>query len=342
MINAIQQYFARLTQAIGEGWNRFWFTPADPFTVSFLRVIAGVAAVAFVVSHTFGLTDWFASGGWLPVDTVQRVMETEPGEGAAYQWSYLNYIDSPGLLWAAHVAGIAIAVLFTLGLFTRITAVATLLVVLSYIHRAPMLAAQFEPVLATMIFYLCFTPCGRYLSVDRCLAMRKPGAELTTGKPDRSWSANVGLRLLQTHLSALYLMMAITKLGSTTWWEGGAMWWLMAQSQSRLVDLTFLRSNLFLINAWTHGVVLFELCFGLLIWNRLARPLLIGLSVVMWTLMALVTGLVGFCILITAGGAAFIPGSVLRSWFGADRDVDQNGGDASRRNPKGEAATAAA
>ncbi len=314
MANPIQDYFSRLSKGFGEGWNRFWFTPRDPWTVCVLRVVAGVAAVLYLVAFSFGLADWFGPQGWLPVATVQTVMETNPGEGAAYQYSYLNLIDSPGLLWTVHVAGIVVAALFAVGLFTRVTAVLTLVVVLSYIHRAPVLAAQFEPVLAMMIFYLCFAPCGRYLSLD---AWRKQRASTVAENADApSWTANVSLRLIQIHLASLYLLAGLTKLGAVTWWEGGAMWWLMAQSQSRPVDLTFLRNNVTLINAWTHAVVLFELTFGILIWNRLARPLLLAVSVVMWLLTALVTGLFGYCLLMIAAGAAFVPASVWRALLG--------------------------
>ncbi len=337
MNNAIQGYFSRLSQGFGAGWNRFWFTPSDPFNVCVLRVAAGVAALAYVASFSFSLTEWFAPDGWLPVATVQQVMETRPGEGAGFQMSYLNLISSPALLWAAHGVGLAVVAMFALGLFTRITSVLALLVVLSYIHRAPMLAGQFEPVLATMIFYLCFSPCGRYLSLDSRRS-KKAASDEPAPQDDRSWAATISLRLIQVHLSALYLMMALTKLGAETWWEGGAVWWLMAQPQSRLVDLTFLRNNLILINAWTHLVVLFELAFGVLIWNRLARPLLVALSVVHWLLLALMTGLVAFCLLMIAGGAAFLPASTLRSLLGAARHPSQR----SRESADAEETTAAA
>ncbi len=321
MANLIQDYFSRLSKGFGQGWNRFWFTPSDPWTVSVLRVVAGVAAVLYLAAYSFGLAEWFGPQGWLPVQTVQSVMETTPGEGAAYQYSYLNVIDSPGLLWTVHAAGILVAALFAAGLFTRVTAVLTLIVVLSYIHRAPVLSAQFEPILAMMVFYLCFAPCGRYLSLDRWRKQRGATAVEADRSDAPSWAATVSLRLIQIHLAGLYLLMGLSKLGAVTWWEGGATWWLMAQSQSRLVDLTFLRSNVILINAWTHALVLFELTYGVLIWNRLARPLLIAVSVVMWLLTALVTGLIGYCLLMIAAGAAFVPAGVWRRVLGGANDA---------------------
>jgi hypothetical protein len=340
MGNAIRQYFAQLTQAFGQGWNRFWFTPSDPITVCVVRIVAGAAALLYVGSFTFDLERWFGPNGFLPVETIQRVMETQPGEGAAYQWSYLNYIDSLALLWVAHAAALVIVAMFALGLFTRVTSVLALITVLSYIHRAPVLAAQFEPVLATMILYLCVSPCGRYLSLDNWRRRRRAGEPRPAEISDQSWLATVGVRLVQVHLAMLYLIMALAKLEWETWWDGGAVWWLMAQPQSRLVDLTFLRENLLLINAWTHAMVLFELAYGVLIWNRLARPLLIGASVVMWTLTALLTGLVPFCLLMIAAGAAFVPPATWRSLLGS-QTADAHSGAGAKSQSAEEAATAA-
>ncbi|MGE0609907.1 MAG: hypothetical protein AB7O62_22645, partial [Pirellulales bacterium] len=71
----------------------------------------------------------------------------------------------------------------------------------------------------------------------------------------------------------------------------------------------------FIVNLWTHAVVAFELAFGLLIWNRLWRPMLLGLSLLMWCSLALVTGLVPFCFLMILAGVAYVPGEVLGGWF---------------------------
>ena len=257
----------------------------------------------------------------MPVEVVHKLTR-DPDAVGVFRFSYLNLCQSSSELWIAHGTGLIILVLFTAGLFTRITSVLSLVVVLSYIHRAPMLAGQLEPVLAMMIFYLCLAPCGACLSLDAWLGGRKedkpPAATPGQPAPPRgSVAANLSLRLMQVHLSALYLMMGLTKLGGETWWAGDAIWWLIAQSDSRLVDFTFLRPGLdqipLAINAWTHAIVLFELTFGILIWNRLARPLLLGIAVLMWGSLALVTGLVSFCLMMLIANLAFATPEAMRA-----------------------------
>jgi hypothetical protein len=65
-----------------------------------------------------------------------------------------------------------------------------------------------------------------------------------------------------------------------------------------------------LVNAWTHAIVVFELLFGILIWVRPARPLLLGLAVVAWGLLALVTGQVAFCAMMVIANMCFLPPSL--------------------------------
>ncbi|MGE0761543.1 MAG: hypothetical protein AB7O38_31305, partial [Pirellulaceae bacterium] len=133
-----------------------------------------------------------------------------------------------------------------------------------------------------------------------------------------SVAAGIVLRLIQVHLAAFYLMMGLTKLGgSLTWWTGEAMWWLIAHSESRLVDWTGLAGHEYLLNFWTQGVVLLELAYGLLIWHRLARPVLIAGSTLHWVLLAAVTGQVSWAAAMICANAVFVAPEVWAACCGS-------------------------
>ena len=271
----------------------------------------GLAAFYLVVSYTADLVVWFGPEGLLPVEVVRQltgVSRAGPFEAqpAAVRWSFLFLADSKGLLWCAHGVSLLVTLAFALGLFSRVTAVLSLAVVLSYVHRAPMITGPFESVLTMLLFYLCWAPCGARWSVDRWLAERKsPDAQ--SREVTLSIGANISQRLMQVHLSALYLLMGMSMLAGEVWWAGEAVWWLVARGESRLIDLTFLDRHLLVINLWTHAVVLFPLAFGVFIWNSLARPLLLVLSLLLWVPLALVTGLVSYCGLMLIAGLCFLP-----------------------------------
>jgi hypothetical protein len=320
----IKEYFETLAERIGTNWNRFWYTPSDAYGVSFLRVLTGLMAMYFIASYTADLIRWFGPYGLLSVDTVKLLTGASLAVGAdgtiVARESLFYYFDNPAILWVIHALSFLVVLMFTVGLFTRVTSILSFIAILSYIHRAPMLTGQFEPVLTMLILYLCIAPAGVYFSVDRLLRKRKEKASATLHREDESTkyvTATISMRLIQLHVAGFYLMMGITKLAGETWWLGDAVWWLMAHNESRLVDFTFLgRWEAWpVFNLWTHAIVAFELLFGILIWNRLARPLLIGISVIMWTSLALITGLISFCAIMLAANFAFVSSDTLRAVF---------------------------
>ena len=121
--------------------------------------LTGALAFLYVLSFT-DLTTWFGAQGILSEETV-RLLRPE-----SYRWSYLFRLGESTELWLIHAVGLVILATFTCGLFTRVTSVLSLIVVLSYIHRAPMLTGPLEPTLSMLLCYLAIGPCGQYWSVD--------------------------------------------------------------------------------------------------------------------------------------------------------------------------------
>jgi hypothetical protein len=296
-------YFRELSEQTGAAWNRFWFTSRDPYTLCVLRILVGLLAIFYLVSHTADLADWFAADGILPPDTTRRLAGAERSR-YFFHVSYLYLVRTPTELYALHVAGLVVLAAFTVGWWTRLTSVLSVVVVLSYVHRAPMITAQFEPVLTMLLVYLCLAPVVRYLSVDRWWRNRRANA--TDVADGGSVMANIATRLMQLHLAGLYLVIALNMLSAETWWTGEALWWLIARSESRLVDLTALGSHMIWVNLLSHLVVAYHLSFGLLIWVRLFRPILLALGLLVWIPLGLVTGLLAYAAVMLVASVAFI------------------------------------
>lgn len=303
-------YFNQFTEAISSGWNHFWFQRDNPKTVSILRIVAGVVALLYALTFTSELAIWFADGGVLPVDRTYRLTGASDPQARVFYWSIFYLAHTSTQLYLIHAAGLISILLFAVGFQTRITSVIATLFVLSYAERAPMLMGVLEPLLCPVMIYLCLAPCGAYFSVDARLRSRKGD----TQDVPASFTAHLATRLIQVHVVAFYWMMAFAKLGNPVWWNGEAMWWLIAQPDNRLIDLTFLggsEGSRLIVFAWTHLVVFFELAFGLLIWFRIWRPLLVALAVFHWVGLGLVTGHWEFAILMIGLSLAFAPWEAL-------------------------------
>lgn len=306
MMNNAKSYFRGLANYVSGGWNRFWFEPSDVFDLCVLRILVGAMALIWQWSFAADLVTWFAADGWLTDEVAGGLLADTTG----YNFSFLRFDTNPTALWIVHLVSSAVLVAFMVGLWTRITAVGTLIVMLGYAHRALILAGPAEPVLTMLVLYLCFAPVGAYLSVD---ALRQKGASST---PIWTWWATMSRRLIQVHLVIVYLAMTMTALGSEAWWHGEAIWWISAQPDSRLVDLTFLRGYPILLNLWTHAVLVGTLFFVVCVWNAWLRPVALATSILVWISLAVVTGNIALSAVMIVANLSFVSSDEWRSLLG--------------------------
>src|SRR4051812_16254315 len=74
-------YFRELTDGIGGGWTRFWFTPSDPIVLSLLRMLVGLVALWWYLGLYTELQHWFGPNGLLSFEFAQQLRLDELGEG---------------------------------------------------------------------------------------------------------------------------------------------------------------------------------------------------------------------------------------------------------------------
>lgn len=312
LTTVVGDYLREVTERFGQAWNHFWFTPSDAFVLSVVRVCTGLIGLYTVLTYTADLGLLLGPDGLLAWDTIAEM------RGNYASFSYFAWLSTPTQVWIAHLAGLLVLVMFTVGLFTRVTTVLSLVVLLSYFQRSFLVTSEMEPVLTFVVFYLCFAPTGAYLSLDRLIARRRT-ASASTAESDPAaphWSVTVATRLIQVHLTIVYVMMLLAQLNERAWWDGTALWWILGRQESAMTNLTWLHVHPWVVNAWTHSFILFEAAFALLAWNRLAAPLLVALSIPVWGLMAVATGLAPLAAMMIVAGLTFLAPATLRTLLG--------------------------
>lgn len=296
---------------MGSAWTNFWFTPSDAIGLSLLRILVGVVALWWYLGFAWDLTDWFGSTGLFKPDKYSL---TRAGGEAA--WSILEFATTPEAVKFFYGLGFLAIIGMIVGLFTRVSTIATLIWVLSFVHGSSAMARPVDDILAMLVFYLCIAPAGAYCSLDAWFRQRK-GRGIAQRERIYS-SANLATRLIQVHLAIIYAATAISQLQWDAWWQGSAVWWMMARPESRLIDFTPLssmgRTFVYLVNFLTLFIVLYEICFAALIWNRAIRPILLWISVPFWLGLMLVSGMPSFCLLMLVANLAFVSPETLHRW----------------------------
>ncbi len=311
IFTGITGYVADVWQA----WNRFWFTPADPATLSLIRLLAGGMLFYTHLIWSFDLAGFIGPDGYTPVKFLREQLTAAPpkGEFAANwsQWSIFFWIDSMWLVWTVHILALVVFFCLFVGLFSRTAAVLGYLFAVSYVYRVtPGAFFGLDKTNCMIAMYLLLGPCGARYSLDRLWRLHKG----TATNPEPSASANLAIRLLQVHLCIVYLFSGLGKIEGTTWQMGTAVWWSAASYEYQALDLTWLAGWPMLTALLTHATVFWEMFYCCLVWNRYARPLTLWMAVAVHGGIALFLGMITFGLAMIFANLSFLKPETVRRW----------------------------
>jgi predicted DCC family thiol-disulfide oxidoreductase YuxK len=322
LVTEAAAYLAGLARSSIEGWDAFFFRPADPTALGLIRLLVGVLAFWSMLVYGYDLRAHFGSTGWTDAATVQEVYS----KIYPYQWSLWFHIPDAWIV-PAWLACLVVLAMFAAGLFSRVTAVLAWIVFVSTARRLPISVFGFDQHISTWLLYLAATGAsGQAVSLDRFLGRwRRARAEAARRRRDGRWatpsgiptpttSANLALRLIQLHLCLVYGTAGLAKLQGIAWWNGTAIWGTLAAGEFRLFDLTWLAGFPYLLNLMTHAGLALEILYPVLVWIRPIRPLVLALVVAMHLGIELTLGLGEFAAAMLAANLAFVPGSWLRGF----------------------------
>ncbi|MFO0867544.1 MAG: HTTM domain-containing protein [Pirellulales bacterium] len=294
-------------RGIVDSWNRFWFTPAPPHTLALIRVLGG--GMLFYTHLVWGLDleAFLGPHPWLTRDAVSLVT------GSEYGWSYLWYLDSPPLLYLAHAVALLVFLLLTIGCATRVVSVLAWIITLAYCHRLQGALYGLDQVNAMLAMYLMVGPSGDAYSVDAWWRRRRAARAGLGGDlvPPARLGTNLAIRLMQVHLSIVYLFGGISKLKGSMWWDGSAVWFAFANYEYQSLDMTWMAAWPWAIALLTHTTVFWETFYPVLVWPRATRPIMIFLAVCVHGGIALCLGMKTFGLAMIIANMAFLPPSLV-------------------------------
>lgn len=297
---------ANWSRTVVRGWDRFWFTPAQPHTLALLRILGGAMLLYTHAVWTLDLEAFLGEHSWLSANTA-ALMNQEPS-GRNYAWSHLYWIDSPALLWTLHLAALGVFFLLTIGLFSRVMAILAWLLTLSYCHRLTGTLFGLDQLNAFIAMYLTLGPCSAAWSIDRWLARRR-GA---LAPPPPAISTNIAVRLLQLHMCVIYLFGGIGKMRGETWWDGSALWLAFASLEYQSVDMTWTVRHRWLLALLTHVTVFWETFYCFLVWPKFTRPFCLAMAVLVHAGIGLCLGMPTFGLVMMIGNLAFVAPETVR------------------------------
>lgn len=279
-----------MIETLIERWERFWFEPQPVSTLAIFRIAYGLVVTLWTISLIPDALSFFAEDGILPERDL-----------VGHEIGLLNYVPQDAVVIGLVVVLLIAALATLLGYHTRVATVVVFLALLSLRRRNPWVMNSGDTLLRHMGFFLMLAPAGAALSLDRWRRAR-----------DRFWQipqrAPWALRLIQVQVSFVYLFTVWAKARSDEWVEGTAVFSSMRVGDLTRFDIPFAWSeSLLLGNLVAYATLAVELALAVLIWNRRARPWVIGAGVLLHVFIETTFALGFFSTVIFVSYISFIP-----------------------------------
>ncbi len=319
--------------------DRFFFGPINPSLLGLLRLLAGLAILYIHLVYSLDLFAHVGKDAWIDLQRVNESRMDSPVYVPSLDWtdyvqdkalskvsnfSLFFHVTSPTGVWVVHIGVLLVILMFTLGLFTRVTAVLAWIGTLSYIQRASTSLFGMDTIATILVTYLMLAPCDRAFSLDSVISRlrrKKAGDPNWDAPPEATGCATFVTRLMQIHFSIIYFAAGASKLLGGSWWNGNALWSVMANyefnpmgSPLYMEILNYLASNRVLWEIATTGgcayTLFLELAFPFLVWYpRWKWVMMIG-AIGLHTMIGVLMGLTFFSILMMLLVASFLPPAV--------------------------------
>ncbi len=296
-------------------WQRFWHVPVRAERLALMRICLGLALLSDQFLQVLPAFSYlFGPGGTSPA-----------GLHEAWQLEYWNwtilffYTDDLTVLALAFAAWVAVALLWTVGLWTRTTNVVLWLLTLAFLWRNPNHLNGGDYVLMVGLFLLMLSPCGRALSLD---ARRR---RHQTGQTRPAYTEAWPVRLIQIQLCTLYCCTGLVKLKGEwdwdgpfhltgTWWDGTSVHYVANFLHMTRWSYAQLPVPFWVTRPLTYATAWWEALFPLLVlWRWTRRPALaFGLLLHLGIVLQVEVGTFSFFTM--AFYAVWVPCTFWRRW----------------------------
>jgi hypothetical protein len=257
--------------SLPEAWNRFFFAKQCSLPIALFRIAYGLLIIANLCLLRPDWLTWFGTHAWISLPTMQTV---EPGR----RLNLFTIIpQTDGWINAFFWVFIGSAILFTVGLLTRINSVIVFLCLTSIHQRNLFITHGGDTFMRLAGFFLMFAPACAALSLDLLLRIRrgKEGAlAWPLGRPQSPWAQ----RMIQIQLSLLYFAAFCWKMQSPVWRNGSALYYVYHLDALRRFPVPAWLLGLKMLKVGSWSAIALEFSLGVLIWVRKLRYPLLALG----------------------------------------------------------------
>jgi hypothetical protein len=263
---------------IVKDWNDFWFGLRSARTLSVFRIAFGLVSALWAVAAGANADSFLTNAGVLPISALHGC-----GLVAGPHIDLLGHSGSGVMVYALVSLLIVSSLSLCLGFQTRLSALATWLLLTSLQNRNPFVIADADVLIRIDAFYLIFAPCGRALSLDRWIQRRRHPDK--SGEPElvEAW----GQRLIQLQLCVFYACSFLVSAHGGLWKNGTAMFFPLHMPELVRFPFPLLADNAVPVYLLTQFLMATEAALCGLIWVPRLRKYVLTAGIVLTILLDL-------------------------------------------------------
>lgn len=285
-----------------KSWDQFWFAPQDLLSVAYMRIVlCGTLFVMYLI-RTANL-NYFTDESWIPKSKALDVF----GETLrpAFLWAF--WPDSLNPL--VHGILVLLLLLLTVGIGGRWLMFFAWVIDIAFVQRNYAANYGADIIGSILLLYLSFTQSCERLSI---LNMWRKKSDFK--KSDIVSSAF--MRMIQVQMCVVYAYTGFEKLRGASWWDGTALWSVMANPQMTMMDFTFLRAVPWVIPIAGFMTIIFEIYFPAMVMWKKTRYAWLLMGVCMHVGIALAMGLIPFSLIMMSTYFLFLDPLILERGLG--------------------------
>ncbi|MBO9665210.1 MAG: HTTM domain-containing protein [Bdellovibrio sp.] len=273
-------------------WENFWFAPQNLLGLAYMRIMLCGTLFYMTIMRFYNLW-FFTDASWIPREKALAILP-ELGR-PLFSWNF--WPDSMNL--PINILGAVLFLLLTLGIGGRAIMWLSWVIYVGFMHRDYPVHFGADVIGSLFLFYMSFTNSCERLSVLNLLKKK------TTFK-EADILSSMMIRMMQVQIMVIYAYTGWEKLKGASWWDGTAMWSVLANPQMTTFDFTFLRAVPWVLPIIGFTTIIFEVYFPpMVIWNK-SRYIWLLMGVSMHLGIGLFMGLMPFATVMMATYFLFI------------------------------------
>lgn len=286
----------------------FLFEAEHPERLGLMRILLCSTIFYLAIFRQFNI-DEYTIGSIIPRDSALAIYPE-------FYRPILQFFFWPdSWAWGMQLFLIILMFFNTIGLTNRFVMFLSWVILQGFINRNYSMLFGADLIGALLLFYLSFTKCSDAYSIKN-MFFKKRYINIDAIKTSEisNLVSSVFFRLLQFQISIIYAYTGFEKLKGSTWWDGTALWTVMANPQFTHFDLIWLRQVPLLIVIGTFITLIFEVYFPVMVAYKKTRYLWLGLGVLFHLTIGILLALMPFSLIMISTYFLFIEEDDLKFW----------------------------